>query len=152
MTILEAAKQARASRTLQEKVASRADMKVLTETTVQEFRGNGRLRSIVMKDLATGRTRETPAGGVFLYIGLSPNTGFLEGVVELDQHGFVVTQPNLETSMPGVFAAGDCRKGSTKQVASAAGEGATAALMVREYLERRGERVHPQPEPAGAAS
>ena len=153
VTILEAAQQARASRALQEKVASRSDMKVLTETTVQEFLGNGKLASIVIKDLATGRTRETPAGGVFVYIGLSPNTAFLKGAVELDQYGFVVTQPNLETSLPGVFAAGDCRMGSTKQVASAVGEGATAALMVREYLERRGERVHaPEEAPTSAAA
>jgi thioredoxin reductase (NADPH) len=68
-----------------------------------------------------------------------PNTSFVKGVVELDQYGFIVTAANLETSLTGVFAAGDCRIGSTKQVVSAMGEGATAALMVREYLERLGE-------------
>jgi thioredoxin reductase (NADPH) len=66
----------------------------------------------------------------------------LKGVVELDRYGFIVTAANLETSLPGVFAAGDCRVGSTKQVVSSMGEGATAALMVREYLERQGEIAH----------
>ena len=141
VTILEMAKQVRASRILQEKVATRDDMKVLTETAVQEFRGSRRLESIVVKDLATGDTREMHPGAVFVFIGLQPNTDFFKGIVELDNNGFIVTKLNLETSMPGVFSAGDCRTGSTKQVASAVGEGATVALMVREYLERRGEKA-----------
>ena len=124
---------------LQEKAGGRKDMQVFTETTVQEFRGKDRLELIVVKDLATGETREMRPGAVFVFIGLLPNTDFLKGVVDLDRYGFIGTGPNLETSLPGVFAAGDCRVGSTKQVVSAMGEGATAALMVREYLEQRGE-------------
>lgn len=139
VTILERAKEPRASSALQDKVAGREDMQVLTETVVEEFRGDGGLESILVKDLATGETREMRPGAVFVFIGLLPNTDFLRDVIDLDQYGFIVTQPNLETSLPGVFAAGDCRVGSTKQVVSAMGEGATAALMVREHLERRGE-------------
>ncbi len=141
VTILERSNAARASAALQEKVASRGDMQVLPRTTVKEFRGNGRLTSILVEDLATGETREMRPGAVFVFIGLLPNTGFLRGVVELDQYGFIATGTSLETSLPGVFAAGDCRVRSTKQVVSAMGEGATAALMVREYLEREGERA-----------
>ena len=141
VTILEAGKEPRASRALQQKAEEREDMQVFTETTVAEFRGNGKLSSILVKDLATGDTREMTPGAVFIFIGLLPNTDFLKGTVELDRYGFVVTNPNLETSQPGVFAAGDCRVGSTKQIASAVGEGATAALMVREYLERTGEKA-----------
>jgi len=139
VTILEVGKQVRASKALQDKVAGRRDMRVLTETTVQEFRGKGKLSSIVVKNLATGETQEMEPGAVFVFIGLRPNTDFLKGVVELDKYGFIVTEGNLETSIPGVFAAGDCRVGSTKQVASAVGEGATAALMVRHFLEQRGD-------------
>ena len=142
VTIMEQGKQPRASRALQEKVEGREDMRVLTETTIEEFRGEGRLQSILVKDLATGETREMRPGGVFVFIGLLPNTGFLKDTVDLDNYGFIVTKPNLETSLQGVFAAGDCRVGSTKQVVSAMGEGATAALMVREYLERRGDVAH----------
>ena len=139
VTILEGSERLRASQALQDKVAERDDMQVLTQATVEEFRGNGKLSSIVVKDLATGRTREMQPGAVFVFIGLRPNTEFLKGVVELDEYGFIVTGPNLETNLSGVFAAGDCRVGSTKQVASAVGEGATVALTVREYLQRKGE-------------
>ena len=139
VTILEYSEHPRASQALQEKVSEREDMQVLTQATVEEFRGTDKLSSIVVRDLATGRTREMQPGAVFVFIGLLPNTGFLKGVIELDEYGFVATGPNLETNLPGVFAAGDCRVGSTKQVASAVGEGATVALMVREYLQRKGE-------------
>ena len=138
VTILERSKQSKASKALQDKVASREDMQVFTETVVREFRGDGKLQSILIEDLTSGNTRELNPGAVFVFIGLLPNTAILKGVAELDNTGFVVTRPNLETSVDGVFAAGDCRVGSTKQVASAVGEGATAALMVREYLERAG--------------
>ncbi len=76
--------------------------------------------------------------GVFVFIGLKPNTAFLKGgPIKLDQTGFIITDANLETSIPGVFAAGDVRSGATMQIASASGEGATAALKIREYLEGR---------------
>lgn len=141
VTILERGKEPKASAALQEKVAERDNIQVLTETVIEEFKGKGKLESIVIKDWSTQQTREMRPGAVFVFIGLLPNTGFLQDLIELNQYGFIVTRPNLETSLPGVFAAGDCRVGSTKQVVSAMGEGATAALMVREYLERRGEVV-----------
>jgi thioredoxin reductase (NADPH) len=72
--------------------------------------------------------------GVFVFIGLSPNSDFLPAEIERDRFGFVVTDLTMQTSVKGCFAAGDVRAGSTKQIASAAGEGATAALMIREYL------------------
>ena len=146
VTILERGKEPRASRALQEKVAQRSDMRVLTETTVKEFRGDAKLSSIITENLATGATTEMNPGAVFVFIGLTPNTEFLKGAIELDANGFIVTRSNLETSMPGVFAVGDCRVGSTKQVASAVGEGATGALMAREYLEGLGEVAHAQEE------
>ena len=71
----------------------------------------------------------------FVFIGLSPNSGWLPDAIKRDPYGFIETSATLETSVPGIFAAGDVRKGSTKQAASAAGEGATVALMVREYLK-----------------
>lgn len=73
--------------------------------------------------------------GVFVFIGLLPNTSFLQGKIDLDDVGMVKTNEILETSMPGVFAAGDVRSGATMQIASAAGEGATAAMMIRKHLE-----------------
>lgn len=83
-----------------------------------------------------GQKVEFLTDGVFVFVGLKPNSDFLKGTsIELDDIGFVVTDSKLQTAMPGVFAAGDIRSGATMQIASAAGEGATAALMIREYLE-----------------
>ncbi len=81
---------------------------------------------------------EPKPAGVFVFIGLTPNSGFLPDMIKKDRQGFIVTTPTLETSIPGVFAAGDVRAGSTHQAASAAGEGATAALMMRDYLRTIG--------------
>src|SRR5260370_42704022 len=87
-----------------------------------------------LQDLSAGPEAELFCGAVFVVVGLEPNTMFLRGLVDLDEAGFIRTGPTLETSQSGVFAAGDARQGSTKQLVSAAGEGATAALMVRQYL------------------
>lgn len=83
-----------------------------------------------------GESRDIETDGVFVFIGLKPNTGFLDGSgVELDELGLVETDEHLMTNLPGVFASGDVRSGATMQVASAVGEGATAALGIREYLD-----------------
>jgi thioredoxin reductase (NADPH) len=89
-----------------------------------------------------GKKVEFPTDGVFVFVGLMPNSQFVKDTLELDEIGFVKTNEGLQTSMPGVFAAGDIRSGATMQIASAAGEGATAALKIREYLEGH---EHPLP-------
>ena len=136
VTVLEVRERLGASQILREKAESHPKMNVRLGTTVEEFKGNGKLSTVVVKDLATGDTEELHPGAVFIFIGLDPNTGFVRDLVDLDQWGFIQTDPTLQTSIEGVFAAGDVRKGSTKQVASAVGEGATAALMIRQYLEK----------------
>ena len=83
----------------------------------------------------SGTTSRFPAAAVFVYIGLQPNSAFLGAAVRRDAGGFLVTSPTLETSIPGVFAAGDVRSGSTKQLGSAVGDGITALLMARRHLE-----------------
>lgn len=83
-----------------------------------------------------GEQRFIGADGVFVFVGLNPNTGFLTGsAIELDEQRLIKTDEHLQTSMPGVFASGDVRSGATMQIASAVGEGASAALAIREYLE-----------------
>ncbi|HYH35982.1 MAG TPA: FAD-dependent oxidoreductase [Candidatus Saccharimonadales bacterium] len=85
---------------------------------------------------------EFPTDGVFVFVGLDPNSQFLKTTpIRLDEIGFVITDGNLQTDMKGVFAAGDIRSGATMQIASASGEGATAALKIREYLEGRNHPV-----------
>ena len=143
VTILEVGERLRASQILQEKAASHPQIEVRLNTTVVEFKGEGKLSSVVIKNTATGETEEITPGAVFVFIGLLPNTAFVKDSVDLDQWGSISTSPTMETSLEGVFAAGDARSGSTKQVASAVGEGATAALMIRQYLERtQGSRAY----------
>jgi thioredoxin reductase (NADPH) len=90
-----------------------------------------------VKQKQTGEERTIDADGVFVFIGLLPNTAFLAGSgVELDEVGLVKSDENLQTSVPGVFVAGDVRSHATMQIASAVGDGATAALKIREYLEK----------------
>ena len=135
VTVLERSDRLKASQLLQEKAAANDKIEVRFEQVVQELQGNGRLTGIVVRNTGTGSTETLHPAGAFIFIGLDPNTDFLKGKIDLDDFGFIRTSKILETSMPGVFAAGDARAGSTKQVASAVGEGATSALMVRQYLQ-----------------
>ena len=135
VTILERSERPKASQILQEKAAGHPRMTIRTNTTLERFEGEGKLGSVTVKNTDSGETEELYPGAVFVFIGLDPNTAFLKGAINLDEWGFIKTSTTLETNVKGVFAAGDVRAGSTKQVVSAAGEGATAALMVRQYLE-----------------
>jgi thioredoxin reductase (NADPH) len=145
----------RATAVIQEKVRSHPKIDVRWFTEVKEFIGkDSKLTQLRVVNNQTGAEENLPIDGAFIFIGLVPNTGFLEGSnILLDRWGFIVSghailhgdhRPIgfenrdpllLETSVPGVFAAGDVRDTSTKQVVSAAGEGSTAALIVREYLK-----------------
>lgn len=122
---------------LQDKVRNHPQFEIHTNTQVTEFKAeNNKLASVVAKDRETGEEMEFNPAAAFVFIGLDPNTGFLKGTVDLDKWGFVTTEAGLQTSMPGVFAAGDVRAGSTKQLASAIGEGVTALISIRQYLEK----------------
>lgn len=137
--IVEFLPQVKASQLLQDKVAEKSNMSVTVNHGVKEFKiRDNRLSSIVVEDRANGDLKEWQYDGVFVFIGLSPNSDLVKDKVETDRYGFLVTENNFMTSVPGLFAAGDVRKGSTKQAASAVGEGATAALMIREYLKEVG--------------
>lgn len=123
-----------ASKVVATKVAQNPAIEVLTERTPVQFRGDKRLQSLLVTNPA-GEVEDLPADGVFVFIGLSPNTALVADFVDLDPSGFITTDLGMSTNVPGVFAAGDVRSGSTKQAASAAGEGAAAALAIRRYLE-----------------
>lgn len=96
---------------------------------------DGRFAAIITEPTAGGDTRRFEADGVFVFVGLVANTHAFADVLELDERGFIRTHGDLRTGLPGVFAAGDVRSGSTWQIASAVGEGASAALAVRNYLD-----------------
>lgn len=128
----------KASKILQDKVAEKKNMRVILNHSVAELRGRNKLEGIVLKDNATSGTKEAQYDGIFVFVGLTPNNDLLRDKAELDERGFIKAL-HMMTSLPGVFAAGDVRAGSTKQAASAAGEGASAALAIREYLKSLGE-------------
>lgn len=124
-----------ASKVVVAKVDEHPGIDVITSAQPVEIRGDTRMRSVVLERGDTGEKQELTPDGMFVFIGLSPNTELVRDVVALDALGFVTTDMALQTSVPGVFAAGDVRSGSTKQAASAAGEGAAVALAIRRYLE-----------------
>jgi thioredoxin reductase (NADPH) len=128
----------------------RITVRVCTE--VAEASGSGHLEQITLRDVGTGQEETVDAQQLFIFIGAAPGTGWLDGVVARDDHGFVLAGPDLseddltdwpldrppyhlETSVPGVFATGDVRSESAKRVASAVGEGAMAVMLVHRYLE-----------------
>jgi thioredoxin reductase (NADPH) len=102
-------------------VLSNPKIDVRLNTVLKEFKGDSRLASIVLRNLRSGNDEEIKLAAVFVFVGLEPDTQFLRGVVDLDTREFVLTGPTLETSQTGVFAAGDARLGSSKQLISAAG-------------------------------
>ncbi len=138
--IVEFMPESKASKILQNKVAEQDNMTVVLNHAVQEFKmKDGKFDGMLVEDRATGEVKEWNPDGVFVFIGLIPNSKFLPDTIELDKWGFIKTAFNFESTMQGVFVAGDVREGSTKQAVSAAGEGATAAMMVRQYLQSIGE-------------
>jgi thioredoxin reductase (NADPH) len=129
-----------ASQLLQDKVFEHGNFTVHTNTEVTELRGEGgRLHEVVARDRRTGEEMTWRPAGAFVFIGLDPNTGFLGDALKLDRWGFVVTDDMFATSLPGVFASGDVRADSTKQLGSAVGDGIAALLQVRAYLRRHHE-------------
>ena len=125
---------------LREKIARIKKVELLMNQEVQAFEvENNRLSGIVVKDWESDETKIFTPEGVFVFIGMSPNSGFLPPTIETDLRGFVMTDGRLHSSPVGVFATGDVREGATAKAASAAGEGATAALMIRQYLQSNSE-------------
>jgi thioredoxin reductase (NADPH) len=155
VTLLVRGDELKASQVIVEKVLEHPQVDVRFNRVVEEFEGaQSKLRSLRILNTSAGTTEELELPGAFIFIGLDPNTGFLaDSPITLDPYGFIVTghalvhdgqrlpgfeacdPATLETNVPGIFAAGDVRSGSTKQVATAAGEGAAAALMIRDYLK-----------------
>lgn len=141
----------RASEVLQHEITSdkyKDKITVHFNTTTDEIVGEkiddiDKVTKVIGTDKITGQKVEFPTDGVFIFVGLKPNTEFLkDSSVEMDEVGFVKSNENLETNMAGVYVAGDVRSGATMQIATATGEGATAALRIREYLADH-EKQHP---------
>ncbi len=125
----------RAQKHLQERVFSNPKIKFIPNKVVEEIKGADTVESILLRDTLNGETSQLQVEGVFIFIGLDPNTHFLKETLRLDDKGYIVTDERMRTSMEGVFAAGDCRSGATGQVAVAVGEGCIAAIEAEKYIQ-----------------
>lgn len=121
---------------LQERVLSNPKIEVRWNTTVSEILGDGQVEGVGIVDEQSGETSLIDLSGVFIYIGLDPNTDYLHDVLPLDNGGHIPTDIWMSTPARGIFAAGDIRQNSAAQLVSAAGDGATAAIAARRYVER----------------
>jgi thioredoxin reductase (NADPH) len=135
-------------------IEAKDNIEVLLNTTVASAEGKDHLENITLQNASTGESETVPAHSLFIFIGAAPMTGWLDGLVERDERGFILSGPDLvrdgkrpenwrpdrdpfllETSVPGIFVAGDVRHGSIKRCASAVGEGSIAVQFVHRYLD-----------------
>jgi thioredoxin reductase (NADPH) len=130
----------RAARVLVEELLAKANepnsnLMIKYSTVATAIEGEGKVQSVKLKDVKSGQEEDYPCDGVFIFIGMVPNTDFLKGFVELTERGFIKCDcAYLRTGVPGVFVAGDCRIGAAMQLATAVGDGVVAAMMLKQYF------------------
>ena len=127
----------RASAILQERAFANPKISFTWNTVVEEILGEDHVTGVRLRDVVTGETSTRDVGAVFIFIGLTPNTGYLRGKLPMDAGGHIIVNEWMETGMPGLYAAGDIRAQSARQVVTAAGDGATAAIRADQYLSER---------------
>lgn len=137
VTIIHRRDALRATKIYQDRALANPKIKFLWNSVVQEVKGDKMVQSIVVKNVKNGELKEFETEGVFLFVGLSPRTQFLKNIVEMDKEGYILTNENGETSVRGIFAAGDCRKKLLRQISTAVGDGATAAFAAEKFLESK---------------
>lgn len=137
VTIVHRRDRFRAAKVIQDKAMANPKISVVWDTVVEEIVGDRAVEKVVTRNVKTGKIGSIPCRGVFIFTGLTPATEFLPLTVKRDGEGYVVTDHRLQTSVPGVFAAGDIRSKDLRQVSTAVGDGALAAMMAEKYLETR---------------
>ena len=112
-----------------------SNLVIKCDTVVTAIQGDGKVQSVKLKSIKTGKEEDYPCDGVFIFVGTVPNTGFLKGIVALTDQGFIrCDSAYLRTSLPGVFVAGDCRVGATMQLITAVADGVNTAMMIKQYF------------------
>jgi len=127
--------QLRATKILQERAFNNDKLEIVWNSVLTEIKGTSNVEQVVLKDVRTGKEESMPADGCFIWIGIIPNTALLDNSVKLDANGFILTDFNMQTSVPGVFAAGDVRATPLRQVSTAVGDAAIAATAAEQYIE-----------------
>lgn len=143
--------QFRASRIVQKRVFDNPKIEVVWNTVVERVEADekGLVSTLKLRDTLTNETRDLPATGLFVFIGFRPNTGVIEGHVEHDEGGYIITDANMESSIRGLFVAGDVRAQLTRQVTTAAGDATTAAIAAEKYLTALRHGQEPQLQGSG---
>ncbi|AEG15028.1 thioredoxin-disulfide reductase [Desulfofundulus sp. TPOSR] len=126
----------RATKIVQERARQNPRIEFIWHNVVEEITGKETVTGVRIKDVRTGQTSELPVDGVFIYIGYNPNSYIVKELVKLDERGYILTDANMQTSCPGLFAAGDVRQKSLRQVVTAVADGAIAAVSAEKYLEQ----------------
>lgn len=127
--------QLRAEKILAEQAMAEPKMYFFWHSVVESISGQQKVEEVTLKDLTSNKKLKVPIDGIFIYIGSNPNTACVKGTVKLDKTGFIVTDENMKTSVPGIFAAGDVRVKILRQIVTAASDGAIAAESARKYIE-----------------
>ena len=126
----------RADAIVQEEAHANPKITFILDTVVDSVEGDDSgMTRLKVRNIKSGATSELPAQGVFIYVGMHPNTEFLKGFVELTPDGYIVADEEGRTSIPGIFAAGDVRKKELRQIATAVGDGASVSFTVEKYLK-----------------
>ncbi len=134
ITVIHRRHELRATKILQERAFAKPNMEFLWDTVVEEIMGEAFVNRLRVRNVKTGQESSLDVAGVFMSVGFKPNTDYLRGILTFDATGAIVANDRMETSVPGIFAAGDIRSNSIRQVISAAGDGATAAVNAEKYL------------------
>jgi thioredoxin reductase (NADPH) len=129
--------QLRAGQVLQQQALARPKLEPIWDSVVEEVIGDNKVSALSLRNVKTGEITKLEVAGVFVAIGFEPNSQYFADIVELDETGHIKTNELMATSAPGIFAVGDIRKNSPRQVAGAVGDGATAALSAFKYLRER---------------
>ena len=123
----------RGAKTLQERLMEQENVEILWDTVVDEIQGDGKVNSLKITNKKTGVSSELPVDGVFVAVGITPNSQKFEGLLEMD-HGYITAAEDCKTSIPGIFAAGDVRTKQLRQIVTAVSDGANAITSVERYL------------------
>ena len=136
VTVIHRRDQLRSGRTLQEKVFSQPRIEFRWDSIVERIEGGDLVKRIRLRQLKTGEESALEVAGIFISIGLRPNSDYLKGILPLDVTGHIITDERMETKIPGIFAAGDIRYNSARQAITAAGDGATAAIYAEKFIAK----------------
>lgn len=127
----------RAVKVIQKRAMANSKIEFLWHSVVEEIKGNGLVETLTIKDVRSGETQDVDVHGVFIYVGVKPNSDLLQGLVEMNENGYVLSNERMQTKSPGIFVAGDIRFKPLRQVVTAVSDGAVAVESVLRYLEEQ---------------